>query len=184
MSAAVARAEGASKNPVWAELIQLLPVLCLAFPFVVKGEVDLAQAGTGFLIGALVSVPVSAVIVFKRYVLNPILVGTAVWLWLGALAFQLPVALLARVLADYRAFGLFAMAFSVGIVTTWLSAAGYVGCRHGDASWVRAASFRLLALTLLVAAWAFVFRANVRLGGGLPFIVLNVARRAMILRAP
>ncbi|HEX6764015.1 MAG TPA: hypothetical protein VF103_01030 [Polyangiaceae bacterium] len=49
---------------------------------------------------------------------------------------------------------------------------------------MRRASMALLAVTGLVAAWAFWFRANVRLGGGLPFIVLNVTRRVMIRRAP
>ena len=117
-------------------------------------------------------------------VLNPILVGTGLWLCLGAVAFNVPVAALALWLGETQAFGLFVAAFGVGIVTTLFSPSGYIGCQHRDARWVRRASAALLALTGLAAAWAFWFRADVRLGGGLPFIVVNVVRRIMIRRAP
>jgi hypothetical protein len=43
---------------------------------------------------------------------------------------------------------------------------------------------RLLGLTLVIVAWAWFFRHDIRVGGGLPFIVLNVARRVMGRRAP
>jgi hypothetical protein len=37
---------------------------------------------------------------------------------------------------------------------------------------------------VLMVGWAWLFRHNIRLGGGLPFIVLNVARRVIGRRAP
>ena len=36
-----------SQNPVWAELVQLVPVLSLALPFVLQGAVDLSRAANG-----------------------------------------------------------------------------------------------------------------------------------------
>jgi hypothetical protein len=170
------------KNPVWAELVQLLPVITLALPFIVNGEVELARAASGFLGGAALAVVVSALVRWRGHVQNPIAVGTAIWLTLGAVAFNVPVDPLATWLGDTQAFGLFVAVLCVGLGTTRFSPSGFIGWRSEDQQWIRRASLRLLVLSAAVVVWAWVFRANIRLGGGLPFIVLNVARRAMIVR--
>jgi hypothetical protein len=173
-----------SRNPVWAELVQLVPVIVLAFPFILAGKVDLTQAGWGFLLGAILTVPISAVVVAKGKLLNPILLGTALWLWLGAIAFQMHVEPLARWLVATQAFGLFVAAFVVGTVATLFSPQGYIACASSDARWIRRASLGLLAFTAATVVWTWIFRHNVRLGGGLPFIALNLSRRIATRRAP
>lgn len=172
------------RNPVWAELLQLVPIISLAFPFIVQGKVDLARAGSGFLIGALLTIPITALVVARKHLLNPILVGTNVWLWLGALAFAVPVPALADWLRQTQAFALFASALVAGVVTTFLSEHGYVACYSTDSGWIRRTSLGLLALTAVVVTWSWIFRHDIRLGGGLPFIVLNVVRRVLTVRAP
>jgi len=172
------------RNPVWAELVQLVPVISLAFPFIVEGKVDISRAGSGFLIGALLAIPISAVVVLRKHLLNPILVGAGLWLWLGALAFWLPVAPLAAWLVQTQAFGLFVAALAAGVAATLMSPHGYVACRSSDPRWIRQASLGLLGLTLVILCWSWLFRHDIRLGGGLPFIVLNVARRVLGRRAP
>jgi hypothetical protein len=117
-------------------------------------------------------------------VFNPILVGAGLWLWLGASAFQLRLESLQAVLADTQAVGMFVAATGVGVVTTVLSPHGYVGCRTADARWLRRASLGLLALTAGLAGFSWLFRHDVRLGGGAPFIVLNLVRRLLTVRAP
>jgi hypothetical protein len=173
-----------SRNPVWAELVQLVPVIVLAFPFILAGKVDLAQAGWGFLVGAILTVPISAVVIARGKLLNPILLGTALWLWLGAVAFRMHVEPLARWLLQTQAFGLFVAAFAVGLVATFFFRHGYVACNSSDQGWIRRASLGLLGFTAVVLAWAWLFRNNVRLGGGVPFIALNLARRIVARRAP
>lgn len=173
-----------SRNPAWAELVQLVPVIVLAFPFILAGKVDLAQAGWGFLVGALLTVPIFAVVIAKGKLPNPILIGTALWLWLGAIAFQMQVAPLADWLVKTQAFGLFVAAFLVGSVATFFSPQGYIACGSSDGRWIRRASLGLLALTAVIVVWAWLFRHDVRLGGGLPFIALNVTRRIAMRRAP
>lgn len=168
----------------WAELVQLVPVISLALPFLWMGEVDLSRAAAGFLVAALLTVPVTALVVFRRQLLNPILLGTAAWLWLGAAAFNLPLEAVGEWLSVTRAFGLFVAAFIAGALTSWLSPYGYVACRSSDPQWIRKASAVLLGLTAVAVIWAWVFRHDIRLGGGLPFIVLNVARRLITRRAP
>lgn len=171
-------------NPPWAELIQLVPVVTLAIRFVTSGQVDLAQVGPLFAVAAGLTIPVHALVAWRGHTANPILVGTAVWLWLGAVGFGIPVGPLAAALGEAQATGLFVAALAVGAVATAASPAGYVGQAHPDPAWVRRASLGLLALTAAIVIWAWVFRTNVRLGGGLPFIVLNVTRRVVIARRP
>ncbi len=168
-------------NPVWAELIQLVPVITLAISFVVGGNVDLERVAPLFVVAALLTVPVHALVAWRGFRANPILLGTALWLWLGALGFNAPLAPLARLLGEIQATGLFLGALLVGLVTTLTSPAGYLGLEaRPDA--VRKASIGLLALTVVAIVWAWTFRDNVRLGGGLPFIALNVTRRVVIAR--
>ena len=172
------------KNPAWAELVQLVPIVSLALPFIVSGRVDVSQAGYGFLIAAPLAVVVSALVVWKRHLLNPILVGTALWLGLGAVAFGAQLEPVISWLARTQAWGIFLAAFVVGVAFTFTARHGYIACPSGDARWIRRSSFALLALTLLSVLWGYWFRADVRLGGGLPFIVLNVVRRVLSRHAP
>jgi hypothetical protein len=170
--------------PVWLELVQLVPVVSLALPFIAAGEIDFARAGTGLLVAALLTLPVTGLVIAKHGVLNPILLGTALWLWVGAIAFLLPADGLVSRLTDARAAGLFLGVAVVGIATTVASRQGFIGARHPDTGWVRRSSFVLLSLALLALAAAWLFRHDVRAGGGVPFIVLNVARRVIVRRAP
>src|SRR5689334_6429550 len=91
--------------PVWAELLQLVPVIVLACSFLVTGQVDLERAGPLFLVAAGLTVPITALLSARGYVLNPILLGVALWLWLGALAFHLPMPWLADWIAHTRGVG-------------------------------------------------------------------------------
>jgi len=172
------------KNPPWLELVQLVPVVSLALPFIVTGDVDLSRAGTGLLVAALLTLPVTGLVRWKRGVQNPILVGTALWLWVGAAAFNLPLEGLKALLIEAQGFGLFVGVVVVGAVATFASPTGLVGCRHPDPGFVRRSSLVLLALAAVALGWSWLFRHNIRLGGGLPFIVLNVVRRVMVVRAP
>jgi hypothetical protein len=173
-----------SRNPTWAELIQLIPIICLALPFIIAGKVELTQAGLGFLVGALLTIPITVAVLVRKHLLNPILIGTGFWLWLGALAFKAPIPSLAAWLVETQAFGLFPAALVIGILATLLSPQGYIACRSNDPRWIKRASLGLLGLTVVIVFWAWLFRHNIRLGGGLPFIVLNVARRVIARRAP
>jgi hypothetical protein len=172
-----------SKNPAWAELIQLLPIVNFALPFIVRGEVDLEHARRAFLFSALLTLPISALVLRRGYVLNPILLGTAVWLWLAAVAFGSHVESLRLWLVQSQGFALFVAIFVTGLSMSLLSPHGYIGARSTDVRWVKRTSLSLLGLSAVALVWAYYFRQNIRLGGGLPFIVLNVVRRVLIVRA-
>jgi hypothetical protein len=173
-----------NQSPAWVELLQLVPIVSFALPFILEGKVDLSRAATGFLVAALLTIPITAVVVVRKRLLNPILVGTALWLWLGAVAFNVPLRPLAAWLSQTQASSLFVAALGVGIAATLRSPYGYVACGSSNAAWVRRTSLGLLLLTVVLVGWAWLFRQDIRLGGGLPFILLNVARRGMCLRAP
>ena len=169
-------------NPGWAEGLQLVPIVTLAFPFIVRGEVDLSRAAGAFLIAAALTIPVTLAVLVRDHLLNPILVGTALWLWLGAVAFNVPADAAATWLTETQALGIFLFSLGVGSVVTFASPYGYIACRSGSPAGRRRASLALLAVTVAVVAWAWWWRADIRLGGGLPFIVLNVVRRSLCMR--
>src|SRR6185295_5076233 len=123
-------------------------------------------------------------VLFRRGILNPILVGTALWLWISAVAFLLGAGKLLDWVTEAQAAGLFLGVVLVGLVATFFSPEGFIGARHQDARWLRRSSWTLFSLALVALGASWLLRHNIRAGGGLPFIALNVARRALILRAP
>jgi len=171
-----------SRTPPWAEAIQLIPILTLAFPFIVEGHVDLESATSGFVVATALAVLCSIQVLRHGHRLNPVLLGTDLWLVFGAIAFGLDLAPLRAWFGETQAFGLFAGVFVVGLVTTWRAPGGFVAADPIHPARVRQASLVLLALAGLALVWAWFLRHDIRLGGGLPFIVLNVARRALVAR--
>jgi hypothetical protein len=164
------------------EASQFVPVITLASSFIVGGGVDLSRAATLFIISAGIAVVVTVFLVVKKASLNPILLGTNLWLCLGAIAFGIPIPAFALLLGHVQAFGLYVCVFGIGLILASASKTGYIGMRHPDRKVVRRLSLLLLALTAVALAWSFVFIENIRLGGALPFIILNVTRRMLMRR--
>lgn len=171
------------QNPIWLELVQLVPIVTLALPFIVAGRIDLASTGSRLVGAALLTLPISGLVVWRKGILNPILIGTALWLWLSAGAFLLPASSLFVWLSEAQAAGLFMGVAVTGIGTTFASPHGFIGARHPDARCVRRASLLLLALAFVTLGYSWFLRHHVRAGGGLPFIALNVVRRVLIRRS-
>jgi hypothetical protein len=166
-----------------AEAAQFVPVITLASSFILAGGVDLSRAALLFVIAALGAVAVTAVLTAKKVLLNPVLLGTNLWLCIGALAFGVPVSPLADAVGRAQAFGLYVCMFGVGLVLTVVKDSGYIGVRHPDRQRIRKWSLVLLGLTAGALVWSYVFIDNIRLGGALPFILVNVIRRVMIKRS-
>ena len=164
------------------EAVQFIPVITLASSFLVAGGVDMERAGALFVIAGVEAMVITGVLLFMKVLLNPVLVGTNLWLCAGALAFGIPLDGLAGVLAHLQAGGLYACALLVGIAFTAVLPTGYIGMVHPDTTTIKRMSIILLILTGMILVWSLVFVDNIRLGGGLPFIIMNITRRIMIRR--
>jgi hypothetical protein len=173
----------ASAKTVLGEVVQLVPVITLASSFIVSGGVDLERAAPLFVASAIIAVIITGVLMKQKVLLNPILVGTNLWLCLGALAFGIPIPPFADIIGSLQAVGLYVCTLGVGVVYAAVKPTGYIGMRHPDPRVVRRLSLIMVGLTVTALIWSFLFIHNIRLGGGLPFIVLNVTRRIMIRRA-
>ncbi len=169
-------------RPILLEAIQFAPILTLASTFVVTGEVDLDRAGTLFVVAAAGALVITVALVAARARLNPILLGTNVWLWVGALAFGIPLEGLAGVLAELRAVGLFACVLGVCGALTVVSPSGCLGAEIAGRRRTLLGSAIVLGLTAAALGWAWLFVEDIRIGGGLPFILLNVSRRILLRR--
>ncbi len=173
----------ASRKKAIQEFVQFLPVIGFASSFLVTGDVDLERAGPLFIISALGAVAITAVLLRRRVLLNPILFGSNLWLCLGAVAFGVPIPPLAGLLGQLQATALYVCIFSCGLVFSTGRPTGYIGMRHADPRVIRKLSAAMMGLTAIALVWSHLHVDNIRLGGGLPFIILNVTRRVMIRRA-
>jgi len=132
----------------------------------------------------LISLAVISLLRWARVVQNPIALGSAAWFWFGAISFWAPVPAGLRLLELSQASGLFLATLLVGGTATALSPYGYVAVPTQDSRWALRASLGLLALNLGCLAWAWAYRFDIRMGAGLPFLVLNLVRRILGRRAP
>ena len=164
------------------EVVQFIPVITLASSFIAGGGVNLERAATLFIISGITALVITAALAVKKVPLNPILLGTNLWLVTGALAFGVPIPALATVLGTVQAFGLYVTIFTVGAILTILSTTGFIGMAHTNRNRVRRLSILLLALCAVALAWSYLFIDNIRIGGALPFIFLNVSRRVLMRR--
>jgi hypothetical protein len=172
------------KLKILTEIVQFVPIITLAITFIVKGDVDLEQAAMLFVVSGIMAVGITVWLVAAKVTLNPILLASNIWLVMGAIAFGVPVPFLATLLSQTNAALLFATVLLVGTVQIALKIpTGFIGMENADTRTVRRLSFILLALSAVILIWAFVCKDNIRLGGGLPFIILNVTRRVMIKRS-
>jgi len=159
------------------EVAQFIPIISFALPFIVAGEVDLSTAGTSFYVAAAVAVAVIGGLTAKGVQQNPILVGSGVWLILGALGFA-AVYPLEALISQTQAASLFAVILAVGVGFTATARGGFIGMPEAEPAIVRMGSIIMIVLAAAALGWAFVAQ-DIRLGGGLPFILLNVIRRVL-----
>ena len=172
-----------AKN-ILTEVIQFVPIITLAFTFIAKGGVDLEQAGPLFVISGILAVGITIWLITANVTQNPILLASNIWLVVGALAFGVPIPALAALLSQTNAALLFAVILLVGITQTALKTpTGFIGMTNVAPHIVRRLSLIMLGLSAAILVWAVMFKSNIRLGGGLPFIVLNVTRRMLMRRA-
>jgi hypothetical protein len=171
------------KQAVLAETVQFVPVIILAFSFLVKGDVDLNRAQFLFLVSGTLAAVMTAFLIVKKVLLNPILFGTNIWLVLGAVAFSIPIPPLADLIGSLQAAGLYVCVFAVAIGFSFGKRTGFIGMEHPNPGVIRKLSLIMLVFAGLVLVCSYVFVDNIRLGGGLPFILLNVTRRVMIRRS-
>ena len=166
------------------EIVQFVPIITLASSFIVKGGVDLHQAGPLFVISGVGGLAVTSALLFFKVLPNPILLATNLWLLFGAVAFGVPLPGLCAILSQTNAVLLFATALLIGVVLTLVKPeTGFIGMAGLDAKRTRRLSVILLGIASIALIWSIVFKDNIRLGGGLPFIALNVSRRMLMRRA-
>ena len=173
------------RNPCWAELLQLFPHHQPGLSIHRGGQGRTLAGRSWFSAGRAAdraNLPVA--VLWRRHRLNPILIGTNLWLWLGLAAFYVPAPALTTWLIETKAFGLFALALVVGIAATfWFLRATSPARRRPR--WTRRTSLVLLGLTVVIVLWAWMLPPeHAGLGGGLPFIVLNLARGVISRKAP
>lgn len=112
---------------------------------------------------------------------NRLVLGANIWLIAGAGAAYLELWWWLRLYREFGEASLFASMLIVGLVSTWLSPAGFVA-KLGPATEVRRASLVLLASVLVALAVAVYFRGNVKFAAVLPVIALSWLNRLLRVR--
>ncbi len=164
------------------ELVQFAPILAFAVPFMTAGAVDLSAAGSGFVRATVLAVVVAVALLAWKHPRNPIHAATDAWLVGGAVAFNLPLEAIAGLYSTWGALSLFAVVAVWGAVRLATGRGGFLLGSGATAVQLRKLTPVMIGLTVAAIAWAWWFLGDIRIGGGLPFIGLNVVRRVLLKR--
>ncbi len=158
-------------------VVEFVPLML--FVYADRFGADLAER---FFWGAGPALMVMPVLLVFRWPMNPILVGTNIWLCLEALSFLVYIEPLVEVLQFLRETALFLTLILVGATYHLLSPSGFVGVGFGDRALVRRYSMYLLAIAAGGTVFSVLFRGNEMISAVLPHIALLLARTLMTRR--
>ncbi len=164
------------------ELVQFVPILTFAVPFMTAGAVDLSAAGGGFLRATVLAVVVTVALHRWQHPRNPIHAATDAWLLVGAVAFSVPLEGVAGLYSTWGALSLFAVVALWGALQLATGRGGFLLGSAATPTQLRKLTPVMIALTLAAIGWAWWWLGDIRIGGGLPFIGLNVVRRVLLKR--
>lgn len=127
-----------------------------------------------FYIGALLAIALTTLQYLSGLIIDRLMMGANLFLVASAFFFLFQINPCLSFLGGYKGPSFILAVLVVGIVSTFFTRYGFVGCT-GDHNKIRYASLLLLIATLATLAWAFVFNhQGLLLSAVAPFVVLRV----------
>ena len=150
-------------------LVQFFPLLIFMYAFTYFMSWEAA-----FEIAGIVAAVIVGFLFIARITMDNFMLGTSLFLVLGAVMFLFNVVALEYLYGFYMEAMLFASILFVGIVTTFFSSTGFIGVA-GEAVQVRRASIYLLLGVVVAGVLAILLHGDVLNGFVIPwFIVLSL----------
>jgi hypothetical protein len=140
-----------------------------------------------FEVGAAVTLFSCLILMSKRRIPSPILMGISLFLFVGGLSFATGFSPLLRLYGTLMESALFISILFVGIVTTFASPQGFIGLAGGEPKRVRAGSYGLLAVAGLAVAASWHFHGRMFWAGVIPMVSLllvSTVLRRIAMRGP
>lgn len=127
-----------------------------------------------FYIGALLAIVLSTLQYYTGLILDRLMIGANLFLVLSAFFFLFQINPCLSFLGAYKGPSFIAAVLLVGILSTFFTRYGFIGCT-GDRDKIRHASLLLVIATLAALSWAFIFnQQGLLISAAIPFIALRM----------
>ncbi len=169
----------------WAfALVQFFPLSLFATYAYWRGTPTGDRWVTAFELGAAAAILEFVICFSQPRVANRLVLAANLYLVVAGAAAFAHQSWLLNIYGVFQESGIFLFMFAVGIVTTFWSAAGYVGAEVSSASKtdIRRASIWLVSATVLALGASRVFRGDRTWAAVVPIIALAVAQRVLRYR--
>lgn len=165
-----------SNQSFFISLLSFIPILVFVIYARVKELLGSCNVGwqEPFYIGALLAIVLTTLQYYSGLILDRLMMGANLFLVASAFFFLFQINPCLSFLGSYKGPSFMIAVLLVGIISTFFTRHGFVGCT-GDQTKIKHASLLLLVATLASVAWAFIFNHQGLLISAIaPFIALRV----------
>ncbi len=159
--------------------VQFLPLSLFASYAYARGEPTPERWYQAFILGASLSFLRLLFMAWRKMAVNPIIIGTDLYLYLGLVTCMTRAQVLIDLLAHLQATGFLAAILLVGIAATALSPRGYVFAEGIGRAAVVKGSLVLLAVTVGATAMSYAFRGDTTYSGVIPAVMIALSQRGI-----
>jgi hypothetical protein len=159
--------------------VQFLPLSLFASYAFAQGNPTPSRWLEAFALGSGLSTLRLGFSYWRRTLVNPVVLGTDLYLYFGLVTCLTQHPWLVTVLSASQAMGFLVAVFIAGVVATKISVRGFVFAESSNHKAVLRASLALLAITSVAIGIAFIFRGDTFYSGVLPILSIALSQRVL-----
>lgn len=166
-----------SKN--WLEYIKFFPLIIFLWCAKLLGMNEEAWR-TAFIASGLAACLLTGFLIYKKVVLDRLMLGANIFLIVGALAFIFDIESILYWYGVYQG-AVFILPIVVVGICSLCSSAGFIGIENKNKEAVRSTSLYLLGASVICLLWSIMLnRSGIFISAALPFIVLKIIQAKLI----
>lgn len=154
--------------------LKFLPLTIFMLSARLGGLTDVAWK-QAFFLGGLCAIIIFAIHIYKKVILDRLMLGINLFLLVGAFAFLGNVPLFLYCYGTYKGAVFLSCLGIIGVITTCFSQAGFIGVITNNKREMRKASLQLLVLNIIAIVWSLAANNyGLLITAVIPFIVLRI----------
>jgi len=135
---------------------------------------------TAFIVGGIAALLQTAIFLYKRYELNPLILAVNCFLLCNSIGIIFDIKIILEFYRNFMQTTLLIWLLIIGVITTCFSKKGFIGITHAKHSKIIKYSLILIGVAGLAVAWSFYFKNNLLLSAFVPFISVVLLRSYLI----
>lgn len=133
-----------------------------------------------FIIGGIAALIQTAIFLYKKYELNPVILTVNCFLLCGGIGMTFGIKIILEFYKNFMQTTLLIWLLIVGIITTIFSKKGFVGVKHSSHTKIITYSLILVGAAGLAVIWSLYFKNNFFLSAFVPFAAVVLLRKVLM----